>query len=138
MDKFWKQFKSGTDIRGVAVEGVEGEPLNLTDDVVASMAGAFLIWLSQRTGKAVNELKIAVGHDSRISAGRIRRAVVNAMAGGGAHVLDCGLSSTPAMFMITLDRECDGSVQITASHHPYHRNGLKFFTPPRRSPHFVC
>ncbi len=129
MDKFWKQFKSGTDIRGVAVEGVEGEPLNLTDDVVASMAGAFLIWLSQRTGKAVNELKIAVGHDSRISAGRIRRAVVNAMADGGAHVLDCGLSSTPAMFMITLDKECDGSVQITASHHPYHRNGLKFFTP---------
>lgn len=129
MNKFWKQFKSGTDIRGVAVEGVEGEPLNLTDDTVASMAKAFLLWLSKKTGKAVSELKVAVGHDSRISAERIRSAVVNSIVSCGANVLNCGLSSTPSMFMITLDKACDGSIQITASHHPYHRNGLKFFTP---------
>ena len=129
MDKFWKQFKSGTDIRGVAVDGVAGEPLNLTDETVAKMAAAFLLWLSQRTGKAVTELKVAVGHDSRISAERIRKAVVDSMVSRGAQVLNCGLSSTPSMFMITLDKECDGSIQLTASHHPYHRNGLKFFTP---------
>ena len=45
MDKFWKSFKSGTDIRGVAVDGVEGEPLNLTDDVIAKMVKGFLLWL---------------------------------------------------------------------------------------------
>ena len=129
MDKFWKSFKSGTDIRGVAADGVEGEPLNLTDEVVGKMAKAFLMWLSQRTGKKPDALRVAVGHDSRISADRIRSAVVNAMTECGAKVLDCGLSSTPSMFMITLDRQLDGSVQITASHHPYHRNGLKFFTP---------
>ena len=129
MDKFWKQFKSGTDIRGVAVDGVAGEPLNLTDETVAKMAAAFLLWLSQRTGKAVTELKVAVGHDSRISAERIRKAVVASMVSRGAQVLNCGLSSTPSMFMITLDKDCDGSIQLTASHHPYHRNGLKFFTP---------
>ena len=33
MDKFWKQFKSGTDIRGVASEGVAGQKINLTDEV---------------------------------------------------------------------------------------------------------
>lgn len=129
MDKFWKNFKSGTDIRGVAVDGVEGEPLNLTDEVVGKMAKAFLLWLSQRTGKDASGLKVAIGHDSRISADRIRAAVVGAMVECGAQVLDCGLSSTPSMFMITLDRQLDGSIQITASHHPYHRNGLKFFTP---------
>ena len=129
MDKFWKNFKSGTDIRGVAVDGVAGEPLNLTDEVVGKMAKGFLRWLSQRTGKQPCELHVAVGHDSRISADRINSAVVNAMVGCGAKVLECGLSSTPSMFMITLDKELDGSVQITASHHPYHRNGLKFFTP---------
>ena len=129
MEQFWKQFKSGTDIRGVAVDGVPGEPLNLTDETVSAMAAAFLRWLSQRTGKEVGALKVAVGHDSRISAERLRRAVVGAMTDRGAQVLNCGLSSTPAMFMITLDHACDGSVQLTASHHPYHRNGLKFFTP---------
>ena len=30
--------------------------------------------------------------------------------------------------MTTVDLECDGAVQITASHHPFNRNGLKFFT----------
>ena len=46
LDKFYKQFKSGTDIRGVASEGVEGQPVNLTDDVVARMADGFVLWLS--------------------------------------------------------------------------------------------
>lgn len=39
------------------------------------------------------------------------------------------MASTPAMFMTTVDLGCDGAVQITASHHPSHRNGLKFFVP---------
>ncbi len=43
-------------------------------------------------------------------------------------MLDCGLASTPSMFMTTVDLDCDGAVQITASHHPFNRNGLKFFT----------
>ena len=42
--------------------------------------------------------------------------------------MDCGLASTPSMFMTTVDLPCDGAIQITASHHPYDRNGLKFFT----------
>ena len=42
----------------------------------------------------------------------------------GCQVIDCGLASTPSMFMTTMDLNCDGAVQITASHHPYFRNGL--------------
>jgi radical SAM superfamily enzyme YgiQ (UPF0313 family) len=30
--------------------------------------------------------------------------------------------------MTTVDLGCDAAVQITASHHPFNRNGLKFFT----------
>lgn len=40
LNDFYKQFKSGTDIRGVASEGVEGQSVNLTDDVVADMQTA--------------------------------------------------------------------------------------------------
>ena len=39
----WKQFKSGTDIRGVAVEGVPGQKYNLTDEAVRRMT-AGLRW----------------------------------------------------------------------------------------------
>ena len=124
----WKQFKSGTDIRGVAVEGVPGQELNLTGTAVRRMAAGYLLWLSEKTGKPASELTVAVGHDSRISADRIQKAVVDSMLSAGVRVLVCGLASTPSMFMITVDWGCDGSVQITASHHPYYRNGLKFFT----------
>ena len=124
----WKQFQSGTDIRGVATEGVPGQEVNLTGSAVRRMAAGYLLWLSNKTGKPASELTVAVGHDSRISADRIQKAVVDALLSAGVRVLVCGLASTPSMFMITVDWDCDGSIQITASHHPYYRNGLKFFT----------
>ena len=114
----WKHFKSGTDIRACASEGVEGEHIELTDEVCYKITQGFMLWLCEKTGKKANELKLAVGHDSRISADRISSAVKSAMVDAGASVLDSGLSSTPAMFMICLDEKLDGSVQITASHHP--------------------
>ncbi|MEE0913326.1 MAG: phosphomannomutase/phosphoglucomutase [Ruminococcus sp.] len=128
LNEFYKQFKSGTDIRGVASEGVEGQSVNLTDDVVASMADGFVLWLSEKVGKPSNELTISVGRDSRISGPRIMDITTNRFKRSGANVLCCGLASTPSMFMTTVDLGCDGALQITASHHPFNRNGLKFFT----------
>ena len=125
----WKQLKSGTDIRGVAMEGVEGQPVQLTDEVVGRIAAAFAVWLSEKTGISCGDLTVSVGRDSRLSGPRIRDAVVAALSKAGIRVLDCGLASTPAMFMTTVDLGCHAAVQITASHHPWHRNGLKFFLP---------
>ncbi len=126
--KYWKQFKSGTDIRGVASDGVPGEDVNLTDEAIEKMTAGFVLWLADFAKKDAAALTVAVGHDSRISAGRIQAAVTRALVGAGIRVFDCGLASTPSMFMTTIDLGCDGSVQITASHHPFNRNGLKFFT----------
>lgn len=125
----WKHFKSGTDIRGVAIAGVAHEPLDMTNEAVAAMARAFAAWLAAACGKAENALRIAVGRDSRLSGPRLRDAVCAGLTQSGVTVLDCGLASTPAMFMSTLDLPCDGAIQLTASHHPFHRNGLKFFRP---------
>lgn len=128
LNDFYKQFKSGTDIRGVASEGVEGQNVNLTDDAVASMADGFVLWLSKKAGKPANELTISVGRDSRISGPHITDITTKRFKACGAKVLCCGLASTPSMFMTTVDLNCDGALQITASHHPFNRNGLKFFT----------
>lgn len=128
MDKFWSQFKSGTDIRGVASEGVEGQNVNLTNEVITDITKGFVKWLCDKTGKSSTELTVAVGRDSRISGPRIMEQVEKALMAGGVQVLNCGLASTPSMFMTTVDLKCDGAVQITASHHPFNRNGLKFFT----------
>ena len=128
LDKFYKQFKSGTDIRGVASEGVEGQLVNLTDDVVARMADGFVLWLSKKVSKAPEALTISIGRDSRISGPHIVSICSERFKRCGATVLDCSLASTPSMFMTTVDLGCDGALQITASHHPFNRNGLKFFT----------
>lgn len=125
----WMHFKSGTDIRGVASPGVEGQPVDLTDEAVERMAAAFALWLSEKTGKPGNTLTVSLGRDSRLSGPRLRDAVARALTAAGVTVLDCGLASTPAMFMTTVDLGCDGAVQLTASHHPWQRNGLKFFRP---------
>lgn len=118
------KLKSGTDIRGTAV----GENIELTDDAVRRIASAFLSYLSEKTGVSKGEITLAVGHDSRISADRIKNALLSVFSAEGIRVFDCGLSSTPAMFMTTVEMGVTASVQITASHHPYDKNGLKFFT----------
>ena len=128
MEEKWSRLKSGTDIRGVATEGVPGEDVTLTLDICETITQAFVLWLSGRTGKAPEELVVSVGRDSRISGPAIAEVAAKALSGCGVRVLDCGLASTPSMFMTTVDLSCDGALQITASHHPFNRNGLKFFT----------
>ena len=124
----YKTLKSGTDIRGVASEG-GGAPIDLTDEVIEHIAAGFLVWCEKHLNKPAAGMTIAVGHDSRISADRISAALCRVFTACGVKVSDCGLASTPSMFMATLELPCDCSVQITASHHPFFRNGLKFFTP---------
>ena len=127
----FKKLANGSDIRGVAVPGVAGEPVTLTPEAANRIAAGFIRFLAEKTGKHPDELRIAVGHDSRISALAIKDCVLTGITHTGAHGIDCVLASTPAMFMATIfeDTAADGSVMITASHLPYNRNGLKFFTP---------
>lgn len=121
-------LKSGTDVRGVAVNEEEPDKIDLTDEAVRRICQAFVYFLSAKQHTDKDELRISVGHDSRISAPRIKKQVTAQLLSMGVNVVDCGLASTPAMFMTTVLDKCDGAVQITASHHPFDRNGLKFFT----------
>ena len=63
--KSYRHLKSGSDVRGVAV----GENRTLTDGAVTAITKAFIKWLSLKYGK--NTFKVAVGNDSRISAGHV-------------------------------------------------------------------
>ncbi|MBT3193880.1 MAG: phosphomannomutase/phosphoglucomutase [Verrucomicrobia bacterium] len=123
----WLRLQNGSDVRGVAIEGVAGQPITLTDDIARSIGYAFAKWLTERTGRT--NLTVAVGNDSRLSADAIKEAVFQGLEMGGCVVFDCGLASTPAMFMSTVfeNYTYDGSIMLTASHLPFNRNGMKFF-----------
>ena len=129
-EKMYLKLQNGSDVRGVAMEGVEGEHVNLTPEIAMNIAAAFVEFVAEKCGKTVSELKVSVGHDSRLTAGAIKGGVLEGIQKMGAGAVDCSLSSTPSMFMSTIlpQIDCDGAVMITASHLPFNRNGLKFFT----------
>jgi len=126
----WKILQNGSDIRGVAIDGVPGEEVNLTADRVRILGKAFYAWLMRKGTGTVSPGKIAVGRDSRLSGPELSAAFIEGLTCMGANVLDTGLASTPAMFMSTVmgSTRCDGAVMLTASHLPFNRNGMKFFT----------
>ncbi|TYJ16092.1 hypothetical protein E1A91_A10G227100v1 [Gossypium mustelinum] len=129
------KLQNGSDIRGVAVSGVEGEPVSLTEPVTEAIAAGFAAWLlDKKKVDASRKLRVSIGHDSRISAQKLQDAVSRGIASAGLDVVQYGLASTPAMFNSTLTEDeailcpADGAIMITASHLPYNRNGFKFFT----------
>lgn len=124
------KLQNGSDIRGVAVAGVADEAVTLFPEAVSRIAAGFATFLAKKLGKATKELRISVGHDSRISADMMMESVFLGLHHQGVTAADCGLASTPAMFMSIIfpQTQMDGAIMITASHLPYNRNGLKFFT----------
>lgn len=125
-----KELQNGSDIRGVAIAGPSGQDVNLTPEVVRKISFAFAVWLASRKSATPRRLKIAVGTDSRLSGPALKAACLEALVSAGCDAIDVGLASTPAMFMTTVEPTflCDGAVMLTASHLPFNRNGLKFFT----------
>ena len=122
----WMKLKSGSDVRGTAV----GENATLTERVATCLGMAFAKYMAQKLDKPVAQVTIALGRDSRISGPQLLQATAEGVSKAGATVLNFGMCTTPAMYMsiITPGFEPDGSIMITASHHPYDKNGLKFFT----------
>ena len=124
----YKKLQNGSDIRGVALEGIEGQHINLTEQACKDIGRGFALWLKEKTGKT--QLRVAVGRDSRLSGPQLCAWICEAMVQQGLQVTNFGMASTPAMFMATVTEgyKFDGTVMITASHLPFNRNGFKFFT----------
>ena len=126
----YRKLQNGSDIRGVALEGVAGQSINLTEQACRDIGRGFALWLMNKTGKK-DGLRVSVGRDSRLSGETLCGWLCDAMAAQGLHVTNFGMASTPAMFMSTVTEgyAFNGAVMITASHLPFNRNGFKFFTP---------
>lgn len=121
-----RKLKSGSDVRGIAV----GEEAVLTAEVARVLGKAFAVYVAVKTGKSVADVTIALGRDSRVSGPALLQGAAQGIIAAGGHAVDYGMCTTPAMYMSILTEgfQPDGSIMVTASHHPWKLNGLKFFT----------
>lgn len=102
----------GTDgVRGVA-------NVELTPDLV--------VRLGRAAARVLGCDEFVVGRDTRRSGGMLVGALAAGLASGGAGVVDAGVVPTPAVAFIAQTRGIAGAV-VSASHNPFHDNGVKLF-----------
>jgi len=72
---------------------------------------------------------VVIGKDTRLSGYTIEMAMIAGFTSVGFDVFMTGPIPTPAIAMLTRSLRCDAGVVISASHNPYHDNGIKIFGP---------
>ena len=111
----------GTD----GIRGVAGQfPL---DDSSLERIGLALTW-TLRDREGVQAPRMMVGRDTRESGQQLEAALARGVSRGGGTVVKAGIVTTPAVAYLTRQAGFDAGVMISASHNPYHDNGIKIFS----------
>lgn len=71
---------------------------------------------------------VLIGKDTRVSGYMLEAAMQAGFAAAGVDVLLAGPIPTPAVAYLTRTLRLNAGVVISASHNPYHDNGIKFFS----------
>jgi len=72
---------------------------------------------------------VLIGKDTRISGYMLESALEAGFAAAGVNVMLAGPIPTPAVAYLTRTWRLSAGIVISASHNPYHDNGIKFFSP---------
>ena len=112
----------GTDgIRGIANR-------DLSIQRSAQVGQALATVLRERLGEG-KKPKVFIGKDTRLSSDMIEAALTAGLCAGGADCVSLGVVPTPAVACLTVAHQMDAGVMISASHNPFHFNGIKIFGP---------
>ncbi len=110
----------GTDgIRGLA----NTHPMTADVGLRVAMASATL--LSGDNGAGTG--RVIIGKDTRLSGYLFEQAMSAGFVAMGMEVILVGPIPTPGIAMLTRSLRADLGVMISASHNPYHDNGIKLF-----------
>lgn len=93
----------------------------------------FVMQLGWAAGKVFSHkypgsAKILVGKDTRISGYMFESALEAGLSAAGVDVRLLGPMPTPAIAYLTRTFHAQAGIVISASHNPYHDNGIKFFS----------
>jgi len=108
----------GTD----GIRGVAGRfPL---DDATVTRLGTALVAHLIAAGRPG---RIVIGHDTRVSSAPLAAALARGAMAAGGSVDMAGVLPTPGVAFLTRVDGYDAGVVLSASHNPWHDNGIKFF-----------
>jgi phosphoglucosamine mutase len=108
----------GTDgVRGLVGEG----PIN--PEFVLKLG-----WAAGKVFARSGRSKVIIGKDTRISGYMFESALEAGLVAAGADVSLLGPMPTPAIAYLTRTFHAQAGIVISASHNPYHDNGIKFFS----------
>ncbi len=112
-------------------DGIRGEagefPL---DEATVAVIGASLA--RQFTEKLGREPRFILGRDTRESGAWIEQSFCLGATSKGAHCESAEVITTPGIAYLTGKFDFDAGIVISASHNPFHDNGIKIFTPTGR------
>jgi phosphoglucosamine mutase len=90
----------------------------------------FIMKLGWAAGKVLSQSsrgQVVIGKDTRVSGYMFESALEAGLAAAGLDVLLLGPMPTPAIAYITQSQRATAGIVISASHNPYHDDGVKFF-----------
>lgn len=108
-------------------DGIRGRAnrFPMTPDI--AMKAGMAVGVAFRNGD--HRHRVVIGKDTRLSGYMIENAMVAGFTAAGMDVFLLGPVPTPAVAMLTRSLRADVGVMISASHNPYHDNGIKLFGP---------
>ena len=113
----------GTD----GIRGVAGK-YPLDPGTVFAFGRALGEWASSEAGKRGQEsVRIVIGMDTRESGPELAALVAAGLRRSGTEPVFAGLTTTPGVAYLTKVEDFIAGLMISASHNPYHDNGLKVF-----------
>ena len=112
----------GTD----GIRGVAGQP-PLDDRTIYAVGLALAHHLKPASPGAA--ARVLIGMDTRESSEAIAATLTAGLTAGGAHAESAGVITTPAIAYLTRARGFSAGIVISASHNPWHDNGIKLFGP---------
>ncbi len=97
---------------------------------VLPMTVDFIMKVGWAAGKVLSHQgkgTVVIGKDTRISGYMFESALEAGLAAAGLDVVLLGPMPTPAIAYLTMAQRATAGIVISASHNPYHDDGVKFF-----------
>ena len=100
-------------------------------DTRGPLTGHLIEAVGEAAGAVLGADRFAVGRDTRVSGPGLVDALCRGVRRAGGSAVDLGILPTPAVARWCHDEHVAGAV-VSASHNPWHDNGVKLFAPGGR------